>query len=193
MKKTAFFIIFAFIALNAFSQSDELPVFMFEVNSGYAVGVDLENAVQIDAKIISRFRNVGFLLEAGTLRTPDEPSVHIFLGPLVFFINDEKWRIPLALGFDLFHGETLYYGIGGIVSAHRTLSNNIYTGINLGITYAFNNVYNELTGYSKRKELTDDGSGNAVYIERTVPVFEKKDHFGRYIYIRPSIIIGIQL
>ena len=165
---------------------------MSKANAGYAIGINLDNATQIDLKIMYPYQRFGFALEAGTILTPNKASTHVFLGPMIFFINNENWRVPLALGFDLIHGKTLYYGVGGFLSVHRRLVNHFYAGLNLGITYAFNNVYDELTGYQNKKEIVDDGTGNAVFVDRTVPIFERKNHYGSYIYFRPSFLIGLQ-
>ena len=192
MKKIVILIIFTITSFTVFSQSNNLLSFMIETNVGYAIGINLDNAVLVDAKIMYPVERFGVALEAGSIFTPDEASFRFFIGPMLFLINNENWRVPIVLGFDLFHGETLYYGIGGFVSVHRRLTKHIYAGINLGITYAWNNVYDVLTGYETKKEVVDDGTGNAVFVDRQVPVFESKNHRGNYIYIRPSIAIGLQ-
>jgi hypothetical protein len=81
----------------------------------------------------------------------------------------------------------LYYGIGGMLSAHYRLLKNFYIGGNLGITYAFNNVYDEFVGFE-----TKTTKYNEATFTQTVPVFERKSHYGSYFYLRPSLVIGIQ-
>ena len=192
MKAFLFLILFSFTSFAVFPQSNNLPAFLVEANAGYAFGVNLDSAMQIDAKLMYTFQRFGFAVEAGSIFTPDKTSFHVFLGPMVFLINTENWRVPLALGFDLYHGETLYYGVGGFASVHRRLFNHFYIGLNLGVTYAFNNVYDELTGYETKKEVVDDGTGNAIFVDRTIPVFKSKNHYGDYFYFRPSLVIGLQ-
>jgi hypothetical protein len=194
MKKKAFLFLFLVISVTVFSQSHDLTAFMVEATTGYALGINVDSAMQLSIKIMYPFERFGVALEAGTILTPDKASFHVFLGPMMFFINNENWRIPLAIGFDLFDGETLYYGIGGFISIHRKLTNHFYAGVNLGITYAFNNVYDELTGHRTERVVTEypAGSGNAVFMDREIPIFERKNHWGSYIYLKPSLLIGFQ-
>jgi hypothetical protein len=190
MKKLIFLILFLIVSYTSFSHED--ITFMTEINTGYAVGINLDNSVFLDARLSYLYKMVGFTVEFGSLFTPDKFSFHTFLGPMISIVNNEKWRVPLTIGFDLFYGKTLYYGIGSSFSLHYKLTKNFYVGINLGITYAFNNVYDEITGYKTNKEVDDDGTGNAIFVERTVPIIESINHYGSYIYIKPSILIGFQ-
>jgi hypothetical protein len=187
MKKLIFLFLFSIVSYTSFSQSNDLPAFLVEANVGYAVGINLDSAVKIDIKVMYTFTKFGFALEAGSLLTPDKYSFHVFAGPMMFFINNEKLRVPLAIGFDLFQGKTLYYAIGTCLSLHYRLTKYIYAGINLGITYAFNNVYDEIVGEKENK---------IVYLEGTftqlIPIIESRSHYGSYIYIKPSISIGFQ-
>ena len=168
---------------------------MAEVNAGYSIGINLDSAIEINIKAIyplQTFQKFGLILEAGGLLTPDEFTFHLFAAPYYTIINNENWRVPIALGFELYHGKSLYYGIGGNISLHRRLTKNIYVGVNLGLTYAFDNIYNEFIGYDIKKEIIDDGTGNAMFADRPVPVYERKNHYGSYIYIKPSLTIGFQ-
>lgn len=198
MKKSIFLFLFFIIACAVFAQENNLPVFMVEFNTGYAAGINLDNAIHLDAKITYPFQKFGFVLEAGSLFTPDKPSFHFFLGPMYFFINDKNWRVPLAIGFDLVNGETLYLGLGSIISVHRRLTKHIYTGLNLRITYAFNNEYEEVTGY-KDAAIGVDKNGDKIYPIGSdgtpvllSPIRERKSHWGSYVYVKPSILIGLQ-
>ena len=148
--------------------------------------------MQVDVKFIYSYQRFGLVLEAGNLFT-NESSVHIFMGPMINIINTEKLRVPLTIGFDLFHGNTLFYGVGGTASIHYILTKRLYLGLNAGFSYVFNNVYNEITGYNTIREVVDDGMGNPVFADRNVPIIERKNHFGNYFYFRPSILIGIKI
>ena len=188
-----FSIIFFFIiTFSIFSQEDNLPVIMAEFNTGYAVGINTDSGVELGVKLMYPFLKSGVLFELGGIFTPDKPTFHFFIGPMFFIYINDAWRVPVTFGFVLLNGKTLYYGVGGIVSVHRKLTKNIYAGLNIGITYAFNNVYDEITGYKTEKVIADDGTGNAIYIDREVPIIERLDHWGSYIYIRPSLSIGLQ-
>jgi hypothetical protein len=189
MKRIVILFLCFLVPFIAFTQNDDLPVFMTEINSGYAAGINLDNLIFLDVKIIYPYEKFGFVIEAGSMFTPDSSTIHVFLGPMMFLLNNSKWRVPLALGLDYFHGDTLYYGLGGIISLHHRLTNYFYAGLNLAITYAFNNVYDELTGYRTIVTTFDDGTTKT----QTVPVIERKDHYGSYIYFKPSILVGIQL
>ena len=161
--------------------------FMVEPNIGYAIGINLESSLQIDVKLMYPFQKFGFAIEAGTILTQEKAHIHVFLGPMMFLYNNNNWRIPVSLGINLFNGKTLYFGFGGFVSAHYKLTKNIYTGFNLGISYAFNNVYDEFTGFRTETVKYNEGT-----LTRDVPVYERKDHYGSYIYIKPSLMIGFQ-
>ena len=191
MRKIIFIILFFSISCAVFTQ-ENIPTFMFETNVGYAVGVNLDNALCFDVRITYPYEKFGFVLEAGSIFTPNKNSFHVFIGPMMFLLDNEKWRIPLSLGFDFFQGETSYYGIGSIISGNFKFTKNLYAGLNLGIAFAFNNIYTEITGYKTSKEVVDDGTGNAVFVERTTPILENKDHWGIYIYFKPSALIGLQ-
>jgi len=186
MKKIILLFLFFIISYTAFSQSDELPAFMIEINAGYAIGINLNNTIPVNVKLIYSYERFGFVAEAGGLFS-DSSFFHLFLGPMIYVINIPKWRIPIALGFDIFHGESLYYGIGSIFSAHYRLTNNLYVGLNIGITYAFNNVYEEFVEYRTITTIY-----NETTLTQTVPVYESKNHFGSSIYIKPSLSIGMQ-
>jgi hypothetical protein len=187
MKKILFLFLFSIISHVIFSQNNDLPAFMFEANTGYAVGVNLDSAMNIDAKLMYSFQKFGLILEGGSLLTPEKASLHLYIAPTIFLINNEKWRVPIALGFDLIDGKTQYYGIGGILSAHRSLAKNIYAGVNLGLTYAFDNRYDEYIGDETKTVRYNEGT-----LTQTVPVYQSKSHYGSYIYIKPSLSIGIQ-
>jgi hypothetical protein len=164
---------------------------MFEINSGYAIGFNLDNAIPIEAKITYSFTRIGFVLEAGSLIIPDQRTFHFFLGPSFYILkNSSRWRIPFALGFDqLSFKDNNYYGFGGIIALHYRIMNHLYAGFDIGFVYYFNNIYAELTGYRTIKTVFDDGTIKT----QTVPIIENKNHFGNYFYFKPKILIGLQI
>ncbi|MCL2181021.1 MAG: hypothetical protein FWB83_07825 [Treponema sp.] len=199
MKKFIIFSLFLIISHTAFSQNDTQPVFIIEANAGYSIGINTDSAIQFDVKFIYPYHRFGIILEVGGFFIPDNITFHCFLGPMYKIIDNNKWRLPVALGLEFYQGKTLFYGIGGIISAHYLFSKHFYVGLNIGITYAFNNVYEEITGY-RDASIGVDGSGNKVYpigpggapILQT-PIRERKDHYGNYFFIKPSFLIGVQL
>jgi hypothetical protein len=133
------------------------------------------------------FQKFGVVLEGGSLLASEKAALHFFLAPAYYFVNTEKLRIPLAIGFDLYNGNTMYYGIGSILSAHYRLAKNFYIGANFGITYAFNNVYDEFVGLETKTVKYKEGT-----FTQEVPVYESKSHFGSNFFLRPSLVIGLQ-
>ena len=192
MKNIFILLVFFIASFSVFSQDNDPPAFMVESDVGYAVGINLNNAVFFDVKLIYPYKRFGFVVEAGGLFFPGNKIFHVFLGPLIFFMNSTKWRMPLVIGMDYISGETAYFGIGSIFSAHRRLTKYLYAGLNLEITYAFINSSEELTGYKTEKVVVDDGTGNAVFAEKTVPIYETKQHYGNNLYFKPSALIGLQ-
>jgi hypothetical protein len=188
MKKLFFLLLFSTTSFIVFSQNNDLPAFMLELNTGYSVGINLDNAVQIDIKLIYSFERFGFAVEAGSLFSTDYSAFHLFLAPIYYFINADKWRLPLAVGLDFINDKTSYIGIGGVIAIHYRLAKYIYTGFNIGITYAFNNIYDELTGYKTTVTNFDDGTSKT----QTTPIYESKNHYGNNFYIKPSLVIGLQ-
>jgi hypothetical protein len=175
-----------FIFMLGFTFSEDLPTFLVETNVGYSIGIKLENALQIDARLIYSFRTFGITLQAGSLLT-DKSTIHLFIAPAYYFLNNQKIRIPLAVGFDLFHGKIVSYGIGSMLSVHYRLSKKFYAGGNLGLTYIFNKVYDEFVGYETKKIVY-----NETILTQTLPVYESKSHYGVSFYIRPSLVVGLQ-
>jgi len=190
MKKLLFALLF--IAVSGYIFAENLPAFMVETNVGYAVGVNLNNAMQIDTRLYYSFERFGFAIEAGSLFTTDYSVFHLFLGPMYYFINNEKWRLPIILGFDFMKNETDYLGAGAVIALHYRFTKYFYTGVNLGITYAFDNIYDEITGYKTEAYTYIDGSGNPQLGKRNVPVMESKHHYGNNFYFKPSLVIGLQ-
>jgi len=192
MRKIFVLLAFFITPIVAFPQDNDLPAFMVELDAGYAFGINVNSAVNFEVKLLYTYQRFGFVVEAGALIS-DNTVFHLFLGPAFFFINNEKWRVPVAVGFDLSGGKTLFYGMGGLVAVHYSITKNIYTGINLGVTYAFDNRYDELTGYRKGTYFyTDPDTGFVKEGTTDIPVFETKSHFGSYVSITPSIVIGFQ-
>jgi hypothetical protein len=189
MKRAIIISFLLFITCSVFSYTDELPAFMIETDTGYATGINLDNAVHVDIKLLYPYTRFGFVIEAGGLFSAEHSIFHSFLGPMVFIVNNANWRIPLALGVDILMADTAYFGVGSILSVHRRLSNYIYTGLNFEFIYAFDNIYRELTGYETTVIRFDDGTTKT----QTVPKFESKNHIGNNFYFKPSILIGLQL
>ena len=191
MKKLFFVLSIVFIlSVSAFS---ETPNFIIEVSNAYAVGINLNNAYQLNARLYYPFGRFGLVLEAGNIFIQDNNLFNFFIAPVFFIIDTEKWRMPVAVGFDLMRGQNnFYYGIGGMVAAHYSFAKNFYVGVDLGITYAFDNKYDELTGHRTEAYTYVDNNGQPQLGTRDVPIFENKSHFGNYIYFKPSITIGFQ-
>jgi len=188
VKKSIFIVVFIIISHTGFSQSNELPAFLIEANAGYAIGFTLDNTVPINLKLTYLLLGkYGLMLEAGCLLTSDQIYFNGFIGPVVFFYINEKWRVPVSIGLAVIDGNTFYYGIGSTASIHYIFNKHFFMGINLGVTYAFNNVYEELTGYKTITTTYNEGT-----FTQTVPVYEKKNHLGNYIYLKPLLLIGLQ-
>jgi hypothetical protein len=191
MKKILLTLTLSFI-MSGLSFSEDLPTFMIEVGNGYNVGVNLENAYQLDARLYYPIFRFGVVLEAGGI-IQENSLFHFFIAPMYLIINTSKWRVPVAVGFDLMGGKNnIYYGIGAMAAVHYSFTKNFYAGLNLGVSYAFDNRYEEITGYKTEKITVDDGTGNAIFVDRTVPILETKSHFDSYIYFKPSVVIGLQ-
>jgi hypothetical protein len=62
---------------------------MIETNAGYAIGVDLDSAIEINVRLICPLQRFGVILEGGILLTPEKNSDHIFIAPMMFIINTE--------------------------------------------------------------------------------------------------------
>jgi hypothetical protein len=188
MKSFFFSLLFIISSLAIFPQENELPSFLAELSTGYAVGIGLDNAFNFDIKFMYPYKRFGFAIEAGGLFTSSGPAFHTLLGPMILIVNTPKWRVPLIFGGDMILRDTTYFGVGGILSVHRRLSNIIYFGASFEVTYAFANLYDELTGYKTNVTKFDDGTSKT----QTVPVFENKSHFENNFYLKPSLLMGLQ-
>jgi hypothetical protein len=58
MKKLLFLYLFLIISYNAFSQNNSIPAFIIETNAGYAIGVDLDSAMEIQTRQYEALRSV---------------------------------------------------------------------------------------------------------------------------------------
>jgi hypothetical protein len=186
---------FIFISTAVFAQDTDSLSFMIEFSIGYAVGVNLDNATFFDVKLLYPFGRFGYAVELGGILSTDERLAHAFLGPMVLIVDTQKLKVPFIVGVDLLGiigGKTTWLGIGGIVAAHYSLNKTTYLGINFEATYAMNNRYEEIVGYQTNRETVDDGTGNAVFVNRIIPITEMKSHYGNNWYIKPSILIGYQ-
>jgi len=188
--KIKFFVVISLVFItNIFAQENETPAFLIELNTGYAIGINMPSSVPIEIKMVYPYNRFGFTIETGILLA-DNIGFHLFLGPTIFILNNPKIRIPVSLGFDIaiLDKNKFYYGIGGIISFNYSLNKNIYCGFNLEINYNFNNPYNEIVGY-KDAAIGMDENGNKIYpIDREgnpvlyMPILENRDHFGNNIY-----------
>jgi hypothetical protein len=200
MKKIILTIFFFALSGFTFGLEKEMPNVLIELNTGYAVGIELPNSVPIELKLVYPFTLFGFTLETGALLSDAVQSMHIFLGPTFFIINNSRIRVPISLGIDLVadNKNNSYFGIGGIVSFNYSITKNMFCGINIEINYDFSNPYEEIVGY-KDATIGVDENGNKIYpvgpggdpIYYT-PVMENKNHIGNNFYIKPTIGIGIQ-
>jgi len=173
MKKI--FLVFIILFLSGFAYSqDPLSIFV-ETSAGYSIGINIDGAFQMDLRMTTLLGKYGLMFEYGGAFSPGNPSFHLYLGPAMLVYSNGNWKIPLSIGFDIFSGNTIYYGFGAAASAQYKFSKYFYTGFNFGITYAFNNVINEVIAISSQG-----------------PKIVKKDRFGSYVYLRPSIVIGAQ-
>jgi len=187
----------AFAPIVPSTPRDTSPIFMIETSGGYAIGVDLDSAAFFGARLVFPFRRFGLAIEAGSMFLHDNSYGHVFFGPLIYVVNNSQWRVPISLGFDMIvKGDGNRLGIGGSVSVHRMLTSRFYAGANLGISYAFSHRYSRevFRGYRTGNILVDDGTGNAVFVEVTAPVYETENRnvFGNRFHFRPSLLIGMQ-
>jgi hypothetical protein len=180
------------VAISGYAFSDDLPGFLIEANGGYAVGINLNNAMQAETRSCFLYEKFGLAIEVGGLFSTNYSAFHLLVGPMFLAINNEKWRLPIIIGFDFMNGKTTSFGIGGIIALHYRFAKNFYAGINIGIVYVFDKFYEELTGYKTNKEIVNDGTGNAVFVENTVPIYENIHHYGNSFYFKPSLSIGLQ-
>ena len=188
MKKTVFVVLFCLVSTGIFCLDNDLPDLLFEVNAGYAFGVNMDNAVHFDTRLWYPYERFGLTVGIGGLFSQGYSAFHFFVGPMMYIINNKTWRVPLALGFDIISNDTSYLGSGVVLSAHRRLTDCIYVGFNLEFTYAFNHRYAELTGYRTTEIKFDDGTTKT----QTTPIVENKNHYGNNFYFKPSVLFGLQ-
>ena len=206
MNQTRSFFVLFFITLSCFifGQEAETPSVLIELNTGYAFGINMDSSLPIELKMVYPYTRFGITIEGGALLHSDNKAgVHFFVGPTLFIINNPKIRLPISVGFDLMVKNSTYFGLGGIVSFNYSLAKNLYLGINTEVNFYINHPYEEAVGIDtkdasiwtnpitgKKVYLTDKNGKNieVIYAERK----EMKNHFGRYIHIKPTIAIGIQ-
>jgi hypothetical protein len=198
-----FLLFFTVLSFSIFSLDNDDPFMFIELNSGYAIGIDTDNAIPLELKLIYPYNRFGLTVELGALFSEEETGFHFFIGPTFFIINTPKIRFPVSLGFDFMHLKTVYYGIGGIASFNYSLTKNIYIGINAEINFYFNNRYEEIVRIDQKdasigidpitgnKIYPMDKDGNPIYYSYT-PIKENRDHYGAYFHIKPTITIGFQ-
>jgi hypothetical protein len=200
MRKIYTIILFFVLTGSVFGVDEEIPSLLLEINTGYAFGIELPNSIPIELKLVYPFRRFGCTLEAGTLLSGDARAIHIFIGPTFFVINNPQIRMPISLGLDVLanYNKSSYFGIGGIVSFHYSITKNIFIGTNVEISYDFNHSYEETVGYSDAAIGVDENGnkiyplgpgGNPIYY---TPIRENKNHIENNFYIKPTIGVGIQ-
>ncbi len=182
------FIMGTVISSFAFSQDIETPAFMIELSAGCGMGINLDNVGFFDIKLLYPFGKFGFALESGGMFSANDGFFHTFLGPMVFLINKNKWRVPLIIGADIFGNNSIYLGLGAIFAAHYSLTKNIYVGVNFETTYAINHVYQEYVGDQIIVTKFDDGSTKT----QTIKQYKDRNHYGNNFYFKPSILFGLQ-
>jgi hypothetical protein len=134
--KKILIVVFVFICIKSvFSQENETPAFIVELNTGYAIGMELPDVVPIEIKLVYPYTRFGFTIESGIL-LGENIGFHLFLGPTIFIINNPRMRVPVSFGlnFNVINKNT-FYGIGGIVSFNYAIHRNIFIGANLSINY----------------------------------------------------------
>lgn len=190
MRKTATFVFLLLVSVPMFSQPgdflDFMPDYMHEAGAGYASGMEPENAVFSDAGLRYPFGRLGLVVQAGGLFNQDSAMFHLYLGPMLCIVSNPEWRLLLDLGLDLMAGRSYWVGFGTSVSAHRSLSENLYVGVNLGVVYAFNHMYREETGQYTYEFDSNTGGSNEV------PVTENRNHSVNRFLFKPSIVLGLQ-
>jgi hypothetical protein len=206
MKKIILLVMVTVFHHSTFGLENETPSFLMEVNTGFAAGIEMPGFVPAAIKFVYPYARFGFTMEAGGLFSNEKRAFNLFLGPAFFVVNNPKIRMPVSLGFNLLLGEGkkgTYYGIGGIFSVNYSLTRNIYAGINIGIDYNFDNPYEEVVRINRKdaaigidpttgnKIYPVDKDGNPVY-ETNTPVKENRNHIGNYVYIKPTIAVGVQ-
>lgn len=200
MKRTFLGLLLIFGSVAVFGLDNETPSVLIEANSGYAIGVNLPNAVPVELKLVYPFSRFGFTVELGPLFLHEKAvGYHTFFGPTLFMINNSKIRVSLSLGPDMMGNKTKsYYGIGGLVSFNYSLTKNVYIGVNFEANYDFLTQEEEITGYEDAAIGVDE-NGNKVYpIDnhgnpvKLTPVTKNKNVIGNNIYIKPTIGIGWQ-
>ena len=194
MKKFVVVIALIAIANPLFSKINESPAFMIESGAGYAVGINLDNAAFFGIRLIYPFERFGFVVETNGMLVQGNLFSHIFIGPMMYFVNSPQWRILLNLGLDVKGRGTTILGIGSTISAHRKLGRALYAGFNLGVVYAFSHIHEVQAGYRTDRVLVEypPNSGNAIFIDRVIPIYETRNHFGNRLQFRPSLSIGLQ-
>jgi hypothetical protein len=186
MKKLSFILFLVF--LTTFCFADELPVFMVEINSGYATGINLNNAALCEIRLLYPYKRFGFAIGAGGIFAHKYKAFQGVLGPMFLFINNDKWRLPLIIGGSILSTTTDYFGISGILAVHYRLQKNIYIGTSIDVSYYFNNMYKEYVGDQKTITRFDDGTTKT----QTVPIMQNTNHYGNSFYIKPSMVLGLQ-
>ena len=203
MKRIFITLVLLFFVFKAFSQEFKEPAFIIELNAGYAIGIDLPNVIPIEIKLVYPVNRFGLTIESGAL-LGDNVGFHFFIGPTFFVMNNYRIRVPLSLGFDInVMNKSTYYGIGTIVSFNYFFHKNMFLGLNLSLNYNFNNPYKEVVRIETKdasigidpitgnKIYPMDKDGNPIY-EIHTPIMENRNHFGKYIHIKPTISMGFQ-
>ncbi|MDR2446529.1 MAG: hypothetical protein LBD58_04455 [Treponema sp.] len=76
--RIAFVFSFLNLAFPVFALKNEAPSVLMELNTGYAFGVELPDAIPIELKLVYPFTRFGLTLESGVLLSDNLQSLHIF-------------------------------------------------------------------------------------------------------------------
>lgn len=207
MKKAVCIILAGLMAFSVFGQEDEKPLLyelegsygdgkpliLYELGSGYGIGINMAGSVPLEIRMTVPLSNWGYMLFGG-VDFGKNIGGHGFIGATYFFINNSAMRLPVSLGFTISgNKKNFYLGLSSLVSYHYIFAKNVYAGINLEITYNFNDRYTVIDGNGDGMATNGvDGSGNPI---TTFPSPETKaaNHWGSYVTIKPTICIGYEL
>jgi len=189
MKKTICLITLSLVVCSLFGQGNETPFAMYEIGSGYSIGINRDNSVPLEIRMVIPFGNFGIMVSGGA-DFVKENGGHAFLGVSYFVFNTKSMRVPVSLGFGISGNQKHFYmGFSGMASYHYMFTKNIYAAFTVEVNYSFNDRYNDIVG---------NGAGspaNGVVYPITIlpaPKTEETNHFGSYVYIKPTICIGYQ-
>jgi hypothetical protein len=137
MKKYVYGMILGFVVWYAYGQEHEVPLVMYELGSGYGIGINMAGTVPLEIKMIIPIGKFGFMLSGGADFAKDNGG-HGVIGISYFIINNESMRIPLNFGLSISgNRRDFYVGFSGVVSYQYVLTKNIYLGCNILVSRKF--------------------------------------------------------